>query len=100
MWKNHGKGLAKLLIITDFIRVRSKGATFMDNRISDTCEFEYSRDESIKRIIAQHPCYSKEAQHKFGRIHLAVAPECNMQCNYCDRHFDYELVSKLPLFFF
>ncbi|MBN2109471.1 MAG: nitrogenase cofactor biosynthesis protein NifB [Methanosarcinaceae archaeon] len=60
----------------------------MDNKISDTCGFESPSDEDIKRIIAQHPCYSKEAQHKFGRIHLAVAPECNIQCNYCDRKFD------------
>lgn len=42
----------------------------------------------MKRIIAQHPCYSKEAQHRYGRIHLAVAPKCNIQCNYCDRKFD------------
>ncbi|WP_292467507.1 nitrogenase cofactor biosynthesis protein NifB [Methanolobus sp.] len=54
----------------------------------DICEIEISRDEDVKRMISQHPCYSKEAQHKFGRIHLAVAPKCNIQCNYCDRKFD------------
>ncbi|WP_135607216.1 nitrogenase cofactor biosynthesis protein NifB [Methanococcoides methylutens] len=40
------------------------------------------------RKISEHPCYNKEAQHKYGRIHLAVAPKCNIQCNYCDRKFD------------
>ncbi len=60
----------------------------MENKETDICEIEISRDEDIKRVIAQHPCYSKEAQHKFGRIHLAVAPKCNIQCNYCDRKFD------------
>ncbi|WP_406656732.1 nitrogenase cofactor biosynthesis protein NifB [Methanolobus sp. ZRKC2] len=60
----------------------------MENKESGTCEIEISRDADIKRVIAQHPCYSKEAQHKFGRIHLAVAPKCNIQCNYCDRKFD------------
>lgn len=59
----------------------------MENE-KDVCEIEVSRDDDIKRVIAQHPCYSKEAQHKFGRIHLAVAPKCNIQCNYCDRKFD------------
>lgn len=34
-----------------------------------------------------HPCFSSGAKHKFGRIHLPVAPECNIQCNYCDRDF-------------
>lgn len=42
----------------------------------------------IHRKIAEHPCYSKDAQHKFGRIHLPVAPKCNIQCRYCDRRFD------------
>lgn len=44
--------------------------------------------DEMKRKIAEHPCYSSEAQHKFGRLHLAVAPSCNIQCNYCDRKFD------------
>ncbi|WP_319508281.1 nitrogenase cofactor biosynthesis protein NifB [uncultured Methanolobus sp.] len=60
----------------------------MENEDTDICEIEISKDEDVKRVIAQHPCYSKEAQHKFGRIHLAVAPKCNIQCNYCDRKFD------------
>jgi nitrogen fixation protein NifB len=60
----------------------------MDNTESDTCNIQISKGEDMKRIIAQHPCYSKDAQHKYGRIHLAVAPKCNIQCNYCDRKFD------------
>jgi len=34
-----------------------------------------------------HPCFSAGARHRVGRIHLPVAPKCNMQCNYCDRDF-------------
>jgi nitrogen fixation protein NifB len=37
--------------------------------------------------VEEHPCYSKEAHHKFGRIHVPVAPECNIQCNYCVRKY-------------
>lgn len=37
---------------------------------------------------AKHPCFNFSAKHKYGRIHLPVAPECNMQCNYCSRKFD------------
>ncbi|WNY28189.1 FeMo cofactor biosynthesis protein NifB [Methanimicrococcus stummii] len=44
--------------------------------------------DETRRKISEHPCYSPEAQHKFGRLHLAVAPSCNIQCNYCDRKFD------------
>lgn len=39
-------------------------------------------------IKATHPCFSKEAHHKFGRIHLPVAPACNIQCRYCIRKYD------------
>jgi len=60
----------------------------MNNTDSDTCDIQVSKGEDMKRIIAEHPCYSKDAQHKYGRIHLAVAPKCNIQCNYCDRKFD------------
>lgn len=34
-----------------------------------------------------HPCFSKDARHRTGRIHLPVAPKCNIQCNYCNRDF-------------
>ncbi len=36
----------------------------------------------------RHPCYSADAQHKFARLHLPVAPACNIHCNYCNRKFD------------
>ena len=35
--------------------------------------------------LAKHPCYSHSAHFKYGRIHLPVAPECNLGCNYCER---------------
>jgi len=36
----------------------------------------------------KHPCYSFEAHHKHARMHLPVAPHCNISCNYCNRKFD------------
>jgi nitrogen fixation protein NifB len=38
--------------------------------------------------MKSHPCFSEEAHNKFGRIHLPVAPACNINCKYCDRLFD------------
>ncbi len=38
--------------------------------------------------LTAHPCFGKDAQHKYGRIHLPVAPRCNIQCNFCNRKFD------------
>ncbi|HOI83776.1 MAG TPA: nitrogenase cofactor biosynthesis protein NifB [Campylobacterales bacterium] len=39
-------------------------------------------------MINDHPCYSKDAHYSYARIHLPVAPACNIQCNYCNRKFD------------
>jgi nitrogen fixation protein NifB len=36
----------------------------------------------------KHPCFNIEAKHKYSRVHLPVAPKCNIQCNYCDRKYD------------
>jgi nitrogen fixation protein NifB len=45
-------------------------------------------DPDQMRKIQEHPCYSEKASHTYGRAHLAVAPKCNIQCNYCVRKFD------------
>ena len=44
--------------------------------------------ESFKLKVADHPCYSKEAHGIYSRLHLPVAPACNIQCNYCNRKYD------------
>jgi nitrogen fixation protein NifB len=40
------------------------------------------------RLMKNHPCFSANAHKKFGRIHLPVAPMCNIQCRYCIRKYD------------
>jgi nitrogen fixation protein NifB len=35
-----------------------------------------------------HPCFYAGAKGKYGRIHLPVAPSCNIQCAYCRRDHD------------
>ncbi len=47
-----------------------------------------SLDNGVQQRIAQHPCYSEEAHHFYARMHVAVAPACNIQCNYCNRKYD------------
>jgi nitrogen fixation protein NifB len=44
--------------------------------------------EDIKEKINNHPCYCEDAHHHYARIHAAVAPACNIQCNYCNRKYD------------
>lgn len=35
-----------------------------------------------------HPCFDPAARLRAARVHLPVAPRCNVQCNYCDRTSD------------
>ena len=44
--------------------------------------------DHIRSKVQDHPCYSEEAHHYFARMHVAVAPACNIQCNYCNRKYD------------
>jgi nitrogenase molybdenum-iron protein alpha/beta subunit/MoaA/NifB/PqqE/SkfB family radical SAM enzyme len=43
--------------------------------------------EKVKEKTKTHPCYDCSACGS-ARIHLPVAPACNIQCNYCSRKFD------------
>ncbi len=38
--------------------------------------------------LENHPCFNDNVRHKFGRVHLPVAPKCNIQCQYCNRKYD------------
>ncbi|MEI9424255.1 nitrogenase cofactor biosynthesis protein NifB [Mesorhizobium sp. Cs1299R1N1] len=58
---------------------------------SSTCGSPASRDameSAVWEKVKDHPCYSEEAHHYYARMHVAVAPACNIQCNYCNRKYD------------
>ena len=40
------------------------------------------------RALSDHPCFYGSAKARWGRIHLPVAPKCNIQCNFCNRLYD------------
>ena len=43
---------------------------------------------SIGLDITRHPCFNVSAKGTCARVHLPVAPECNIKCNYCNRKYD------------
>lgn len=59
-----------------------------EKNTKESCPESDKRNSDFTRLISEHPCYDKNAQHKFGRIHLPVAPDCNIQCKFCVREFD------------
>jgi len=42
----------------------------------------------VQEMLDSHPCYNEKAHKKFARMHLPIAPRCNIQCNYCNRKYD------------
>ncbi len=43
--------------------------------------------KSIEKRTLSHPCYNCIA-HKYARMHIPVAPKCNVSCNFCSRKYD------------
>lgn len=66
-------------------------AYFHKEETPETPELPLTEEEIKRQAIlaktATHPCYNC-AGHKYARMHLPVAPRCNVQCNYCVRKFD------------
>ncbi len=44
--------------------------------------------EMVAEKTKTHPCFSCSSAHKYARMHLPIAPKCNISCNYCLRKFD------------
>ena len=42
----------------------------------------------LRERVKTHPCFCEEAHFHYARMHLPVAPRCNVQCNYCNRRYD------------
>lgn len=38
--------------------------------------------------LENHPCFNVKSHRTYGRVHLPVAPRCNIQCKFCNRKFD------------
>ena len=45
-------------------------------------------NNEVQDALNKHPCYNEKAHKKYARMHLPVAPRCNIQCNYCNRKYD------------
>ncbi|MEN4006521.1 MAG: radical SAM protein [Methanobacteriaceae archaeon] len=43
------------------------------------------RESKFAHITKVHPCFNEKMHDKVGRIHVPIAPKCNIQCNFCTR---------------
>lgn len=52
-------------------------------------DVEKAVEKPVEKIdkTSTHPCFNQCA-HEYARMHIPVAPKCNISCNYCSRKFD------------
>jgi nitrogen fixation protein NifB len=67
--------------------VRASNCTF-GRGCGDAAAPAQALPPDVAAQVASHPCYSEDAHHHFARMHVAVAPACNIQCHYCNRKYD------------
>ncbi|MDI7274430.1 MAG: radical SAM protein [Anaerolineae bacterium] len=48
------------------------------------------------RTMRRHPCFDEAAHDRVGRVHLPVAPRCNVRCAYCERRVCAHLTAQHP----
>lgn len=58
--------------------------------ILESPAYSLKRNKHMKtpNDLSKHPCFNAKVQGQFGRVHLPVAPHCNIKCNYCNRKYD------------
>lgn len=66
----------------EMIELENKNLRAVDRSL---CETYIPIDGITKSNL--HPCFGDNA-HKFARMHIPVAPKCNITCNYCSRKYD------------
>src|SRR5450756_1467169 len=47
-------------------------------------------------VLRGHPCFDEAAHDTVGRVHLPVAPACNIQCAFCDHTICANLTIQHP----
>lgn len=75
----------------DATKPRISGCSSKSNGKATSCGSSAGQEdlpEAVWNKIQDHPCYSEDAHHYFARMHVAVAPACNIQCHYCNRKYD------------
>lgn len=43
---------------------------------------------TTEKDLSKHPCFNRESAGTCGRVHLPIAPKCNIMCNFCNRKYD------------
>ncbi|AEG18579.1 radical SAM protein [Methanobacterium paludis] len=45
-------------------------------------------ESKFAHLTKVHPCFNEKMHDKVGRIHVPIAPKCNIQCGFCTRELN------------
>lgn len=62
-----------------------------DTKIRGVC-----RGLPVAAPVVHHPCMNGAAHESVARLHLPVAPRCNIRCHYCDRRISARVREACP----
>jgi nitrogen fixation protein NifB len=51
------------------------------------CQSHAMQHDAFNTSLPSHPCMDDRVHDKIARIHLPVAPKCNIHCLYCERKY-------------
>jgi nitrogenase molybdenum-iron protein alpha/beta subunit/molybdenum cofactor biosynthesis enzyme MoaA/predicted Fe-Mo cluster-binding NifX family protein len=77
-----GEGDARIMNQKYKVDTDNKKKLVMEQKL-----YQRGNGKTIEEKTASHPCYNCGA-HNYARIHLPIAPKCNISCNYCLRKYD------------
>ena len=52
--------------------------------------------QSAADTMHSHPCFDERAHARVGRVHLPVAPRCNIRCAFCERRICASIAMQHP----
>ncbi len=78
---------AELAEIVETVKIAEIAETTEIAEIAEMIEKTETNLPTLEEKTKSHPCFSSGAC-KNARMHIPVAPACNISCNYCNRKFD------------
>lgn len=76
----------------NYYKEKSVSVMNMDEKVTPVMKDEERKIYNSQKT-KDHPCFTAGAC-KVARMHIPVAPACNIQCNYCNRKYDCQNESR------
>ncbi len=88
LYRRYYKETGSMAIPSEFWLQRRETDMEEEIYVSELKKKTGNNDRTAEEKTASHPCFSCGAAHQYARLHLPIAPKCNISCNYCLKKYD------------